>query len=130
MLLPTSSLLHNGVVLVPQLAQLRAPTADLTFFAGPDAGLSVSTPGDGASPAGVAPRAGTDGDGSSAGAVISNLPDTASALLSVGHPAQALDPPVPSHRPSPGHVPPPEMLCAPEADTGLAGDEGFEDGFG
>lgn len=27
MLLPTSSLLHKGVVLVPQLAQLNAPTA-------------------------------------------------------------------------------------------------------
>lgn len=130
MLLPTSSLLHNGVVLVPQLAQLRAPTADLTFFAGPDAGLSVSTPGEGASAMGVAPRAGADGDGSSAGTVISNLPDTASALLSVGHPAQALDPPVPSHRPSPGHVPPLAMLCAPDADMGLAGDEVFEEGFG
>lgn len=128
MLLPTSSLLHNGVVLVPQLAQLSAPTADLTFFAGP--GLSVSTPGDGASPVGVAPRAGADGDDSSAGAVISNLPDIASALLSVGHPAQALDPPVPSHRPSPGHVPPLEMLCAPEADMDLAGDEVFEEGLG
>lgn len=130
MLLPTSSRLHSGVVLVPQLAQLRAPTADLTFFAGPEAGLSVSTPGEGASPVGVAPRAGADGDDSSAGAVMSNLPDMARALLSVGHPAQALDPPVPSHRPSPGHVPPPEMVCAPEADMDLVGDEVFEEGFG
>jgi len=31
-LFPTSSLLHNGVVLVPQLAQQRAPTAALTFL--------------------------------------------------------------------------------------------------
>lgn len=130
MLFPTSSLLHNGVVLVPQLAQLRAPTADLTFFAGPEAGLSVSTPGEGASPAGVAPRAGADGEDSSGVAAISNLPDTASALLSVGHPAQALDPPVPSHRPSPGHVPPLALLCAPEADVGFAGDEVLEEGFG
>lgn len=130
MLLPTSSLLHNGVVLVPQLAQLSAPTADLTFFAGPDGGLSVSTPGDGASPVGVTPRAGADGDDSSAGAAISNRPDMASALLSVGHPAQALDPPVPSHRPSPGHVPPIEILCAPEADIDLVGDDVFEEGFG
>lgn len=129
MLFPTSSLLQSGVVLVPQLAQLRAPTADLTFFAGPEAGLSVSTPGEGASPLGVAPRAGAEGDESSAVAVVSNLPDTASALLSVGHPAQALDPPVPSHRPSPGHVPPAEVWCAPEADMGFAGDEAFEEDF-
>src|SRR5882757_3945895 len=106
MLFPTSSLLHNGVVLVPQLAQLRAPTVDLTFFAGPAGGLSASMLGEAASPLGEAACAGTDGGGSSAGVAMSNLPDTASALLSVGHPAQALDPPVPSHRPSPGHVPP------------------------
>jgi len=106
MLFPTSSLLHNGVVLVPQLAQLRAPTADLIFFMGPAGGLSASMLGEAASPvAGDAARTAADGDESSA-VVLSTLPDTASALLSVGHPAQALDPPVPSHRPSPGHVPP------------------------
>jgi len=122
MLFPTSSRLHNGVVLVPQLAQLRAPTADLTFLAGPAGGLSASTLGEAASPVGDTARAAADGDELSA-VVVSNLPDTASALLSVGHPAQALDPPVPSHRPSPGHVPPLTVALAPEADVGLPGDE-------
>jgi hypothetical protein len=65
--------------------------------------------GEAASAAGDAARAGADGDESSAGVAMSDLPETASTLLSVGQPAQALDPPVPSHRPSPGHVPPPTV---------------------
>lgn len=123
MLLPTSSLLQSGVVLVPQFAQLRAPTADLAFFAG--AGLSASATGEEVSAAGDAARV-------TAGAVSfvvagspSSLPDTARVLFSVGQPAHALDPPVPSHRPSPGHVPPPAFVCAPVAEASFAEEVGL-----
>ena len=116
MLLPTSSLLQSGVVLVPQFAQLSAPTADFAFFAG--AGLSASTPGEEASAAGDATCATAVVVSFVVAGSVSSLPDTARELFSVGQPAHALDPPVPSHRPSPGHVPP-ALVCAPVAEAGL-----------
>lgn len=127
MLLPTSSLLQSGVVLVPQFAQLSAPTADLAFFAG--AGLSASATGVEASATGDAACATAVAASSAAADSFSGFPDTARELFSVGQPAHALDPPVPSHRPSPGHVPPPALVCAPVAEAGLVAEVDFETGF-
>ena len=125
MLLPTSSLLQSGVVLVPQFAQLSAPTADLAFFAG--GGLSTSAPGEEMSAAGDAVCATAGAASSVVAGSVSSLPDTTRELFSVGQPAHALVPPVPSHRPSPGHVPPPALVCAPVAEAGL--EVGLETGF-
>ena len=105
MLLPTSSRLHKGVVLVPQLAHDSAPTAALPFFAvavGPTLASLSFAAGDAAPSAFGEARAEADSGTSS----MSILADTASALLYVGHPEQADVPPVPSQRPSPGQVPP------------------------
>lgn len=129
-LFPTSSLLQSGVVLVPQFAQLNAPTADLALL-DPATGVLVpapaerllcsppSPPGEDISAAPAPPAQGdwataADGDAplpsstkaGTASIVSPVLSDAARVLFSVGHPAQAVDPPVPSHRPSPGHVPP------------------------
>lgn len=102
-LFPTSSLLHSGVVDVPQFAQLSAPTAPAAPGVFAFGRILPLTSGDGAG--GVA-GAGADG----AGGAVDELPGVASALLlKVGHPEQAEVPPVPSHRPSPGHVP---VKCA------------------
>ena len=60
---------------------------------------------------------------------VSCLPDTARELFSVGQPAHALVPPVPSHRPSPGHVPPPALVCAPVAEAGFVDEADLEAGF-
>lgn len=113
-------------MLVPQFAQLSAPTADLAFFVG--TGLSPSTPGEEASAAGDAACATTAAVSSVAVASVSSLPDTARELFSVGQPAHALVPPVPSHRPSPGHVPPP-AVCAPVVEAGFVDEVGLETGF-
>lgn len=107
-MLPTSSLLQSGVVLVPQFAQLNAPTvvlgllatllvltlASLSFAAGEAA--SVGALGEGASALGSAESAGAES--------APTLP-AARALLYVGHPEHEDDPPVPLQRPSPGQDP-------------------------
>lgn len=128
-LFPTSSLLQRGVVLVPQFAQLSAPTAALTFL--PPTLLTAATVpvasglapsalalGDAPSPAtgdaaaaGGAEAASGFVDAAMTSAAFSILDDTAMALLKVGHPEHAVVPPVPSHRPSPGHVPPMLVVC-------------------
>jgi hypothetical protein len=41
-------------------------------------------------------------------------------LLYVGHPEQAVAPPVPSHLPSPGHVPPPVWVVGSDFGAGAA----------
>ena len=96
-LLPTSSRLHNGVVLVPQLAQLNAPTAFFMRDFPLTAPLTSGVLG---------------GGGSTTGGRLSVLGPAAAepeielrALLKVGHPEQAEGPTVPSHLPSSGHVP-------------------------
>ena len=113
-------------MLVPQLAQLSAPTAARAFGAlvpllSPSAPPSApSSLADDTSAGGVDPAtraAGEEGVSPWAAAVASSSAsaskraDTASALLYVGHPEQADVPPVPSHRPSPGQVPPPGLGC-------------------
>lgn len=103
MLFPTSSLLHKGVVDVPQFAQLRAPTAPAAPGVFAFGRILPLASGEGAG----------DDDGAGAGEVVDVAPpvvagvvEAASALLlKVGQPEQAVVPPVPSHRPSPGHVP-------------------------
>lgn len=110
-LLPTSSLLHNGVVLVPQLAQDKAPTAPelapapLAPFlpAGAGVGRGVTT--------GVISLRCCFTGGVGAGSASSSVEEWVAAaadcraLLYVGQPEQADEPPVPSHLPSPGQVP-------------------------
>lgn len=127
MLLPTSSLLQSGVVLVPQFAQLSAPTADLAFFAG--VGVSPSAPGEEVSAAGDATCVTTAAVSSVVAGSVSTLPDTTRELFSVGQPAHALFPPVPSHRPSPGHVPPLALVCAPVLGAGLVHEVDLGMGF-
>ena len=112
---------------MPQFAQLSAPTAALAFFAG--AGLSASATGEAVSAAGDAAGATAAAVWSVVAGSVSGLPDTARELFSVGQPAHALDPPVPSHRPSPGHVPPPGLVCVPVAEVGLVAEVDFETGF-
>lgn len=142
-------------MLVPQFAQLNAPTADLFDFfppplvvapplpagAAPAEGLPLtSAPGDDMS----TPAAPAEGDWSAAvatgvevtssptapvdagpGTTSTSILPAETALFSVGQPAHALDPPVPSHRPSPGHVPLPVFeIGAPVLDP----DEGFPAG--
>ena len=129
-LLPTSSLLQSGVVLVPQLAQLRAPTAARTFLPAPAppapwlllTSPSFAVPGEAA--------AASLGDPPASGDPVFSTPtmsaslccccfcccsskraETDRALLYVGHPEHDDDPPVPSQRPSPGHVPPVLVVC-------------------
>lgn len=126
MLLPTSSLLQSGVVLVPQFAQLSAPTAALAFLAG--GGLSPSMPGEETSAAGVAVCTTAGAVSSVVAGSASTLGGTERELFSVGQPAHALDPPVPSQRPSPGHVPPP-AVCAPVAEAGFVDGVDLETGF-
>ena len=122
-LFPTSSLLQRGVVLVPQFAQQRAPTATRGFLLLPPpptlASASLSIPG--VVNSGSITAAGTtvSAMGESAAAATraalaaaafssSIRAEIANALLNVGQPEQALVPPVPSQRPSPGQVPPEE----------------------
>ena len=123
-------------MLVPQLAQLRAPTAARTLRPPPPPPVVVvvvvvaAAAADDEAPPAVPPLPAAPealaslsfagfGDewsiwawlgepGAGAGDTcpsISRRPDAAKALLYVGHPEQADDPPVPSHRPSPGQVP-------------------------
>ena len=109
MLFPTSSRLQSGVVLVPQLAQLSAPTAPRARFLFPPgtAALATGLPPSPAlcsaslslTAAEAAAKLGDEVTGPSA------LPTADNALLYVGHPEHAELPPVPSQRPSPGHVP-------------------------
>ena len=87
-------------MLVPQFAQLRAPTAPAAPGVFAFGRILALASGEGAG--------GDGGAGAGAGDVVDGpLPvDAASALLlKVGQPEQAVVPPVPSHRPSPGHVP-------------------------
>ena len=133
-LLPTSSLLQSGVVLVPQLAQLRAPTAARTFLpapAPPAPWLLLTSPSF-AVPGEAAAAPASLGDPPASGLPVFSTPtmsaslccccccfcccssrraETDRALLYVGHPEHDDDPPVPSQRPSPGHVPPVLVVC-------------------
>jgi hypothetical protein len=123
-------------VLVPQFAQLSAPTAGRAFrlcvaaaptlaslsTAAGDAAASIfgdasappsfpllpSTPSIGAA---AATPAATAAFASAAACSSSIRAESASTLLYVGHPEQADVPPVPSQRPSPGHVPPVLVVC-------------------
>lgn len=142
-------------MLVPQFAQLNAPTADLFDFFPPPLAVAPPLPVAAAAPAEGLPPTSTPGDDMSTPAVpvegdwsaaaaagagdettssptapVDAGPGTTSTsilpaeteLFSVGQPAHALDPPVPSHRPSPGHVPLPAFeIGAPVLDP----DEGF-----
>ena len=103
MLFPTSSRRHSGVVDVPQLAQLSAPTAALAvrlFPLTPGPTPTPLGPGDEAGPAWSVEGRCAEGEEPSISSRV------LSALLYVGQPEQADVPPVPSQRPSPGQVPP------------------------
>ncbi|KAF5328233.1 hypothetical protein D9619_013424 [Psilocybe cf. subviscida] len=132
-LFPTSSLLHSGVVLVPQFAQHSAPTAgralpfpplppvaaafgatalalaSLSTAALGDPGASATTAALGEADSSPAAKAAATAALDSAAAFSSSMRAVASTLLYVGQPEHALVPPVPSQRPSPGHVP---LACA------------------
>lgn len=97
-------------MLVPQLAQLNAPTAFFMRDFPLTAPLTSGVLG---------------GGGSTTGGRLSVLGPAAAepeielrALLKVGHPEHAEVPPVPSHLPSPGHVP---ARCGFAVETGCAG---------
>lgn len=101
-----SSLLQSGVVLVPQLAQLNAPTATRAFFALIAlalASLSLAA-GEAISSGALGEAMPPIASASAAGTSAADRP-AARTLLYVGHPEQASVPPVPSQRPSPGQVP-------------------------
>ena len=98
-LFPASSLLQSGVVDVPQLAQLNAPT--VAAAPGVFAFMRIFPLGSGDAAGDV------DGPGAATSVgVVEDCAEATSALLNVGHPEQADVPPVPSQRPSPGQVPP------------------------
>lgn len=107
MLFPTSSLRHKGVVLVPQFAQLNAPTElfkrDFPLTAPPTKG-EPGVAGCSCTPSITGGLLGS-ALGPAAGAGAPGPDRDESALLNVGQPEHADVPPVPSHRPSPGHVP-------------------------
>lgn len=149
-------------MLVPQFAQLSAPTAALFDFlpppllvapplpvlaGGPAEGLlPTSAPGDDMSTTAApaegdwsmaageeAPPSPTAPVDAGPGATSTSIFPAETELFSVGQPAHALDPPVPSHRPSPGHVPALALetgapVLVLEPDEGFpAGDEVAED---
>lgn len=113
MLFPTSSRLQRGVVLVPQLAQLSAPTAPRARFLFPP-GIAALATGLPPSPAlcsaslSFTAAVAVVVAGAEVGDEVTwpfELATADKVLLYVGQPEHAELPPVPSQRPSPGHVP-------------------------
>jgi hypothetical protein len=118
-------------VLVPQLAQLSAPTGAL--------GLTTT----GAAAAAAAVRGDDEDSLPEAFALSPFAPESVVAsgssvplrreeiaLLYVGQPEHALEPPVPSQRPSPGHVPPTPLEPRPLVEGVVASATSGELGLG
>ena len=122
-LFPASSRLHSGVALVPQFAQLNAPTGARPL---PPRTTPFPFPPSEVESAAAGVMTGTAAAAGSEAAAAASLAACERRLLYVGQPAQAEVPPVPSQRPSPGQVPA-ACFSSARGDAAGVGIEGGEE---